>query len=153
MAKIKVEWLIRREDEPRWASVKVKVRRSRNGNPFFKMFGPYEEEHVFVAPEGLRSGSEVITTENGRWVSVGRVLFGGRKVFLGEGPTRNEYSDVALKVKAIKCLEFGDGDCEDCLMNFTCKQVKEELQDGAIEETLTLWESYQEAVAYLEEST
>jgi hypothetical protein len=86
MSTIRVEWAEKTTGYPMWKSQNVPLKHSKNNHPYFKVPQLFGDNRVCVISE-LRTGADVRCSEGTKWAKVGRVINGGRGVFIGEGKT------------------------------------------------------------------
>jgi hypothetical protein len=91
--KIRVEWIEQRPEGPMWKSLDATIKTSRKGNIYFELPQALDKR-VCIAKE-LRTGSEVLCKKGAKWEKAGRVVDGGRGVFIGVGPTFREHQESA----------------------------------------------------------
>jgi len=79
LGEVVVEWIYQWDNgTPVHYRVLARLQESRKGNLYFELG---EDPYVIT---DLQNGSVVLGNRNGKWSNVGRVLRGGRKVFLGK---------------------------------------------------------------------
>jgi hypothetical protein len=89
LAKIRVEWI----EGTMWKSLNVELKTSRKENYYFEL--PQALGKSVCITKKLRTDSPVLCKKGDKWEVSGRVVDGGRGVFIGKGQTFHEHQEAA----------------------------------------------------------